>query len=168
MADLKKYREYRTILSINALICAEGKLLLLKRADNKEIDPGVYAGIGGKVEPGEDFYSALLREIKEETGLTEFKSIRPYSVTQHPYPPTKAEWVNLYFFVELEKQVLIPASKEGKFFWIDPKDIDSLPMATDTKDYIKILSKNPKAFILGFFDHDNSGERTNKVKIKIL
>ena len=168
MVDLKKYTEYRTILSVNALIWAEGKLLLLKRADNKEIDPATYSGIGGKVEPGEDFYSALLREIKEETGLTKFKSIRPYSVTQHPYPPTNAEWVSLYFIVELEKQVKILTNEEGEFFWIDPKDIESLPMATDTKDYIKILSKNPKAFILGFFDPDSSGERTIKVKIKIL
>ena len=168
MADLKKYTEYSTILSVNALIWADGKLLLLKRTDNKEIDPGVYSGIGGKVEPGEDFYSAILREIKEETGLTEFKSIRPYSITQHPYPPTNAEWVSLYFIVELEKQVQISATEEGEFFWIDPKDIDPLPMATDTKDYIKILSKNPKAFILGFFDHDSSGKRTNKVKIKVL
>jgi len=168
MVDLKKYTEYSTILSVNALIWADGKLLLLKRADNKEIDPGAYSGIGGKVEPGEDFYSALLREIKEETGLTEFKSIRPYSITQHPYPPTNAEWVSLYFIVELEKQVQITGNEEGEFIWIDPKDIDSLPIVGDIRDYVKILSKNPKAFILGFFDHDSSGERTSKVKIKVL
>jgi 8-oxo-dGTP diphosphatase len=168
MADLEKYKEYKTILSVNALIWAGGKLLLIKRADNKEIDPGIYSGIGGKVEPGEDFYSALLREIKEETGLTEFKSIRPYSITQHPYPSSTAEWIGFYFIVELEEQILIPANEEGEFLWVDPKDIDSLPMVTDLKDYIKILSKNPKAFILGFFDHDDSGEITSKVKIKIL
>jgi 8-oxo-dGTP pyrophosphatase MutT (NUDIX family) len=75
MNDFSKYTDYKTVLSVNALIFCEGKILMLKRADNKKVDPGLYAGIGGKVEPHESFYAALLREIKEETGITEFESI---------------------------------------------------------------------------------------------
>lgn len=153
MSDFKKYTDYKTVLSVNALIWCNGKVLMLKRADTKKVDPGLYAGIGGKVEPHEDFYSALLREIKEETGLTEFKSIKLYSVTQHPYPPTNCEWVNLYFLVTIEKQIEIPKSEDGEFFWIDPKEVDNLPMPLDLKKYIKIISENPNAMILGYFDH---------------
>ena len=68
-SDFSKYTDYKTILSVNALIWCDGKVLLLKRSKNKKIDPGVYSGVGGKVEPHESFYDALLREIKEETGL---------------------------------------------------------------------------------------------------
>lgn len=158
MSNLDIYTNYKTVLSVNALIFSEGKLLLLKRSADKKVDPNMYAGIGGKVEPHEDFYSALLREIEEETGITELKSVKLYSVTQHPYPPTDSEWVNLYFLVIIEKQIEIPKSDDGVFFWIDPSKIENLPMPQDLKKYIKILSENPSAMILGYFDHDQTGK----------
>ena len=167
MSDISKYTDYKTVLSVNALIFAQDRVLLLRRAEDKKIDPNMYSGIGGKVEPGEDFYSALLREIEEETGLKEFKSVRLYSVTQHPHPPTNAEWVNLYFIVKLEKQIEIPPNRDGEFFWIDPKDIDTLQMPSDIREYLGILNRSPNAFMLGFFDHDEAGKLTNK-KINIL
>jgi len=167
MTDFDKYTNYKTVLSVNALIWCDGKVLMLKRADNKKVDPGLYAGIGGKVEPHESFYDALIREIEEETGLTEFESIKPYSFTQHPYPPTDSEWVNIYFIVNIAKQVEIKSTEDGTFHWIDPKEAYSLPMPTDIKEYLKILSQNPNAFIFGFFDHDKEGKLTEK-NIKIL
>jgi len=167
MNDFDKYTDYKTVLSVNALIWCNGKVLMLKRADNKKVDPGLYAGIGGKVEPHESFYDALIREIEEETGLTEFESIRPYSVTQHPYPPADSEWVNIYFVVDIAKQVEIKPRKDGIFHWMNPKEAMNLPMAQDIHDYLEILSKNPKAFIFGFYDHDKEGKLINK-NIRIL
>ncbi|MFA7676422.1 MAG: NUDIX domain-containing protein [Candidatus Shapirobacteria bacterium] len=167
MADFDIYTNYKTILTVNVLIFSEGKVLLLKRAANKKIDPNLYAGIGGKVEPHEDFYSALYREVEEETGIKELKSIRLYSVTQHPFPPTDSEWVNIYFIASIEKQIPIPKSDDGEFFWFDPKVAEKLPMASDMKEYFKILNKNPNAFILGYFDHDQDGNVTEK-KLNIL
>ena len=167
MNSFDKYTSYKTILSVNALIWCNEKVLLLKRAGNKKVDPGVYSGVGGKVEPHESFYDALLREIEEETGLTEFETIRPYSVTQHPYPPSDSEWVNVYFIVNIKKQVEIKPTRDGTFHWIDPKDTFNLPMVSDLKEYIKIISENPHAFIFGFFDHDKEGNLTEK-DIKVL
>ena len=167
MSDFSKYTNYKTILSVNALIWCDGKILFLKRANDKSVDPGLYAGIGGKVEPHESFYDALIREIEEETGLTEFESVKPYSVTQHPYPPTDSEWVNVYFIVKIAKQIDIKPTKDGTFHWIAPNDTKGLPMPEDIKSYIEILSKNPNAFMLGFFDHDNTGKLTKK-DIKII
>lgn len=167
MNSFDKYTNYKTILSVNALIRCNGKVLLLKRADDRKVDPGVYSGVGGKVEPHESFYDALIREIKEETGLTEFESIRPYSVTQHPYPPSDSEWVNIYFIVNIKNQIEIKPTRDGTFHWMNPKDSFDIPMVSDLKEYIKIISVNPKVFIFGFFDHDKEGNLTDK-NIKIL
>lgn len=167
MSDFDLYTSYKTILTVNALIFCQNKVLFLKRAANKKVDPNLYSGIGGKVEPHEDFYTALYREIEEETGLKEFKSIRLYSVTQHPYPPTDSEWVNLYFIVTVEKETTIPNSDDGEFFWVDFKEARSLPMPVDIKKYLEILSIDPKAFILGFFDHDQKGKIIDQ-KLNIL
>lgn len=46
------------------------KIVLLKRAANKKFAPGMYTGIGGKVEVGETFLDSACRELKEETGIT--------------------------------------------------------------------------------------------------
>lgn len=167
MNNFKKYTDYKTVLSVNALIWCGGKVLMLKRADTKKIDPGLYAGIGGKVEPHESFFDALRREIDEETGITNFESIRPYSITQHPYPPTKTEWVNIYFIVRIAKQIEVKPTEDGTFHWLDPKEALKLPMAPDIKDYLKILIANPNTFIFGFFDHDREGKLTQKT-IKVL
>ena len=48
----------------------QGRFLLLKRSRSSKHQPGFWEFAGGKVDPGEDFASALLREFKEETGLT--------------------------------------------------------------------------------------------------
>ena len=59
---------------INTTLCyleKDGCYLMLFR-NKKENDPceGKWVGIGGKFEPGEDSVGCLLREVKEETGLT--------------------------------------------------------------------------------------------------
>ncbi|HKC04596.1 MAG TPA: NUDIX domain-containing protein [Patescibacteria group bacterium] len=167
MSDFDKYTNYKTVLSVNALILSEGKILMLKRANDKKIDPGLYAGIGGKVEPHESFLAALTREIEEETGITEFESIKVYSVTQHPYPPTDSEWVNIYFIVNISKQVEVEATEDGTFHWLSFEEALKLPTAQDIHDYLEILSKNPDAFIFGFYDHDEEGKGTDK-KITVI
>ena len=167
MSNFDIYTNYKTILTVNVLIYSQGKVLLLKRAADKKVDPNLYAGIGGKVEPHEDFYSAIFREIEEETGIKDLKSIHLYSVTQHPFPPTDSEWVNLYFTAEIDNPIEIPKSTDGEFFWTDPKEAENLPMAKDIHTYIGILNKNPKSFILSYFDHDQDGKIIDE-KINIL
>jgi len=167
MVDFSKYTDYKTVLSVNAFIWCGKKMLMLKRADNKKVDPGLYSGIGGKVEPHESFYDALSREIEEETGIKEFQIARLYSVTQHPYPPSDSEWVNLYFIVNIPKQIEVKQTKDGTFHWLTIEEALKLPSAQDTHDYLEILSKNPSAFIFGFFDHDKEGKLIEK-NIKVL
>lgn len=167
MKGFEKYTNYKTVLSVNALISCKGKILMLKRADTKSVDPGLYAGIGGKVEPHESFYDALSREIEEETGIKEFQIERLYSVTQRPYPPTDSEWVNLYFIVKIEKQIEVKPTEDGTFHWLTIEEALKLPTAQDIHDYLEILSRNPNSFMLGFFNHDEKGKVIGK-NIKVL
>lgn len=48
----------------------EQEVLLLKGAPNKRLWANRYNGLGGHIEADEDIYSAALREVDEETGLT--------------------------------------------------------------------------------------------------
>ena len=59
----------------------DGALLLQKRSDDKEIQPGRWdTSVGGHVDFGETVDEALRREVAEELGLTDFepKHLKPY------------------------------------------------------------------------------------------
>ncbi len=46
-----------------------GKYLLLRRSAINKSGVGKWEFPGGKINPGEEFYDALIREVEEETGL---------------------------------------------------------------------------------------------------
>ncbi len=57
-------------LSVRAVIFdAQGRVLLLKRSTRSKNYPGKWEFPGGKVDRGERFDDALVREVREETGL---------------------------------------------------------------------------------------------------
>ena len=58
-------------LCVNVLVRHEdGDILFMKRSSQKELYPNYFEfGAGGSVLAGEDSLSAVLRELKEETGL---------------------------------------------------------------------------------------------------
>ena len=58
------------IVAVKGVILLEGKILLVQRAADDYIGAGTWECAGGKIEFGEELEAALIREIKEETGLT--------------------------------------------------------------------------------------------------
>ncbi len=57
-------------LSVKVIVRdSEGRVLLLKRSQSSKGNPGKWEFPGGKVDPGEAFDAALIREVREETGL---------------------------------------------------------------------------------------------------
>jgi len=62
--------EYVFGLAVRVLLTNEdGKILILKRSTDSKTNPGKWELPGGKVDQGEAFDQALIREVLEETGL---------------------------------------------------------------------------------------------------
>ena len=58
-------------LAVKALLRdSQGRYLLIRRSLNSRFWPGKWDLHGGKVDPGESFDVAMIREAEEETGLT--------------------------------------------------------------------------------------------------
>ena len=56
-------------LTIRGLLKEHGKILILKRHPKSNTNANFWELAGGKVDPGEDFDKALIREYNEETSL---------------------------------------------------------------------------------------------------
>lgn len=55
---------------VGALLVADGSVLLGRRNPKRSSYPGVWDMPGGHVEPGERRWEALVRELREELGIT--------------------------------------------------------------------------------------------------
>jgi len=61
----------------------EGKILILQRGKDEDVFPEIWELPSGKREFFEDSQTSLIREIKEETGLSKIKIIMPFYVFEY-------------------------------------------------------------------------------------
>lgn len=72
------------------LVDEKGRIGLLKRTAHKTIDPLAWALVGGCVQSGEDYDSAIMREVAEEVNLHP----ADYQINETGYYPPHIGWVN--------------------------------------------------------------------------
>lgn len=96
-------------------IIHEGKVLLLQRSLTKKILPGVWLGIGGKIEPGETIEGSVRREVQEETGLI-CERIQFRGALSYVRETEEAGMVYLYT-VDKFSGTLIEDCDEGTLAW---------------------------------------------------
>ena len=76
-------------LAVKALVYdGEGRILLIQRSMSSKHYAGQWDLPGGKVDPGETFDAALVREIKEETGL-DISLTGVAGATEHEIPAVR-------------------------------------------------------------------------------
>lgn len=57
-------------IAVKAFVVAHGRLLVVRRQPKDINLPKIWELPGGRLEPGEDPFKGLMREVKEETGLS--------------------------------------------------------------------------------------------------
>lgn len=120
-------------LTVLCLIEDGDKILLQNRVKK---DWQGYTLPGGHVEPGESFVDAVIREMKEETGLTILDS-RLVGVKQ--FPLENGRYVVLLFKATRWSGNLI-SSEEGKMEWIKYSDLSIVKTVDDFDDLLKVMN----------------------------
>ena len=129
----------------------EDKYLLLYRNKKKaDINEGKWIGIGGHLELGETKEQALIREVKEETGLT----INSYEYRGDLIFINDDYEEIMYLFTSDDFSGDIIECDEGELHWIDKDKILSLnlwegdrtflPKLLNSKEFIKMTLRYSK------------------------
>ena len=124
-------------LTVLCLIHDEERYLLQDRVSD---DWKGYTFPGGHIEPGESIVEAVIREMKEETGLT-IRSPRLCGIKQFPIKDgdySKGRYlVFLYETSDFEGEIV--ASDEGAMHWVEKKDLPNVNLVEDFYDLIDVM-----------------------------
>lgn len=120
-------------LTVLCLIEDENKILLQNRVKK---DWQGYALPGGHVETGESFVDAVIREMKEETGLT---VIEPRLVGVKQFPIENGRYVVL-LFKATEWTGSLNSSEEGRMEWIEYSRLPEIETVADLEQLLKVMN----------------------------
>ena len=128
-------RTERVELTVLCLVEDGNKILLQNRIKK---DWKGYTLPGGHVEKDESFVDAVIREMKEETGL-DIKN--PILVGVKQFPIKYGRYV-VFLFKATEFDGKLQSSNEGKMEWIEYKGISNIKTVDDFEDLLKVFNSN--------------------------
>lgn len=128
-------QRYTVIPRVLCFVRHEGRWLLIHRATDRRLYPGLYNGIGGHVEKGEGILAAARRELWEETG-TESSDLRLRGIIHE----TEVDrGVLVFVFTGTAATTQVQASPEGTPVWVTGEELARLPLVPDVPMIVERL-----------------------------
>ena len=117
-------------------------LLLYRNKKKNDMNEGKWIGVGGHVEKGETIDQAVIREVKEETGLDvhSLKCSGEVLFINDDYQ----EMMYIYKIDDFSGDLI--ECDEGELKWIKIKDMLNLPMWEGDKAYLGKLEESSPYF----------------------
>ena len=139
------------ILSTLCYIEKDGRYLMLHRTKKKnDINKDKWLGIGGKFEKNESPEECIIREVKEETGLT-LKSYKLRGIVT--YVSTTWETEYMYVFTSNDFTGELIECNEGDLQWVDKEKVTELNTWEGDKIFVEKI-KNDNMFFTVKFEYD--------------
>ena len=125
----------------------DDKYLMMHRVKKeKDLNKDKWVGVGGHFEAAESPEECLLREVKEETGLTltswRFRGIVTFLSNEWP----EAEYMCLYTADGFEGEMT--TCDEGTLEWVDKSKVYELPIWEGDKIFFRLLEEDRPFFSL--------------------
>ena len=120
-------------------------LMLHRIRKHKDPNQNKWIGVGGGIEPNETPDQCLLREVKEETGLT-LTSWQKRGVIDFISDTWEDEIMHLYTADGFTGEII--DCDEGVLQWVKIADVLSLPLWEGDKVFLKLLQQGASGFHL--------------------
>ena len=121
----------------------DGTFLITKRVMTKAWAPGWWEVSGGAAQAGEESCEAVLREVKEETGL-KLLSYKLRGLITFVSNQCEPEMMCLFTADKFKGQ--ITSCDEGDLMWVPKKDVLQLPTWEGDAVFLKLLLDNEEKF----------------------
>lgn len=122
------------------------KTLMLHRIKKKnDLNEGKWVGVGGKLEENESPEECLLREVREETGLT-LKNWQYRGIVTFVSDRWEGEYMHLFTADDFEGT--LGDCSEGVLEWIDREKVRELPMWEGDAVFFRLIDENAPFFSL--------------------
>ena len=143
------------VLSTLCHIIKDDCYLMMHRVKKEnDINKDKWIGVGGKFEYGESPEECLLREVKEETGLT-LLNYKFRGIVTFCYGEDVVEYMHLFDADEFEGE--LTDCDEGELVWVPIKEVCDLPIWEGDKIFFKLLAENADFFSLKLvYDTDDT------------
>lgn len=128
-------------LSVLCYLKKNGKTLMLHRVKKPgDMHAGKWNGLGGKFVPGETPEECVLREVREECGLTVHNPILK-GVLSFPNFREDETWY-VFVFVATEFTGDLTESDEGDLQWVEDDMVSDLPLWEGDRIFMPWLSQD--------------------------
>lgn len=122
----------------------EGKYLMLHRVKkHHDINAGKWIGVGGHVENGETPEECLLREVKEETGLT-LTAYRLRGLVTFLSDACEPELMCVFTADAFDGELI--ECDEGELAWVEKSDVLGLPTWEGDRVFLERLLSGDERF----------------------
>lgn len=115
---------------------------------------------GGHIEEGESLRDSMIREIKEETGLT-ISDLQPCGFKDWIQEDGTRYIVLLYKTNKYEGE--LKSSDEGKVFWLDRKDIPTANLIWNMRELLEIFETEEYSEFFFRVGVDSKPDRNNLI-----
>lgn len=131
----------KTIVATLCYIRSNGRTLMLHRnKKHGDIHKGKWNGLGGKLDPGESPDECVVREIREESGLTLLDPRLRGVLTFPAFKPGEDWLVFVYTATRFEGE--LGACPEGDLEWIPDERVAELPLWEGDRIFLPWLEED--------------------------
>ena len=124
----------------------DDKYLMLHRVKKEnDLNHDKWIGVGGKFEEDETPEECLLREVKEETGLT-LLNYRARGIVTFISDEWETEYMYLYTAAEFEGEMT--ECDEGELVWVPKTEIENLKLWEGDTIFLRLLRECDSFFSL--------------------
>ncbi|MBR2749967.1 MAG: 8-oxo-dGTP diphosphatase [Lachnospiraceae bacterium] len=122
----------------------DGVLMMHRTKKEKDINKDKYIGVGGHIEQGESPDECVIREVKEETGLT-LCSFRLRAVITFVIDDIDEV---TFLYTSDDYQGEMKTCNEGDLVWVKEEKIEELPIWPGDKIFFRLLKERSDVFSL--------------------